>query len=205
MKKIIIIGGAPATGKTTLAKTLSDKFNYPWISTDFIRGWMKTLVSKKDFPNLFNFSDITAEEHYSNNYDIKKSIKSEQKRDADVFKGVKSFISKNKYWGCFIIEGISIHPKDISQLESQEYKIYPIFLIDENIDRIRDILYSRGLWDKADTYEDWVKEIELEYLIQTNAYYLEECKKLNLPYFKIDKNREKTIEKIFTSFKNNNL
>ncbi|MFK7779579.1 MAG: hypothetical protein QM490_00290 [Candidatus Gracilibacteria bacterium] len=200
MKKILIIGGAPATGKSTLAKKLSKKYNCPWVSTDFIRNLMKTLVSKKDYPSLFNFANITAEEHYGNNYNVEKSIKHEQERDEDVFKGVKSFILKNNDWDFFIIEGISIHPKNILELKSKDYEVFSIFLIDNNESRIRNILYSRGLWSKADTYEDWIKELELEYLIKTNGNYLEESKKLNLPYFEIDVDRDKTINKIMSYF-----
>ena len=65
---------------------------------------MKTLVSKKDYPNLFNFTNITAEENYSNNYNVEKSIKLEQERDKSVFKGIKSFILENNDWDFFIIE-----------------------------------------------------------------------------------------------------
>lgn len=38
---IILIGGAPTTGKTTLAKALSRVLGLPWISTDHIRAWMQ--------------------------------------------------------------------------------------------------------------------------------------------------------------------
>lgn len=196
MKKIIIIWWAPATWKTYLAKIFSKKFNCPWISTDFIRDWMKTIVSEKDYPGLFNFANVTAEEHYSNGYDVDKSIELEKKRDEDVFKGVKSFILSNNHWDLFIIEWISIHPKDISELKTLDIEIIPFFLLDNDKKRIKDILYTRGLWDKADKYEDWVKEKELEYLIKTNKYYQKELKKFDLPYFEISSDRDKTINEI---------
>ncbi|MEA3414108.1 MAG: hypothetical protein U9Q99_01100 [Nanoarchaeota archaeon] len=195
MKKIILIGGSPATGKTTLAKKLSQRYNCPWISSDFIRSWMKTFISKKDFPNLFNFTNITAEKYYQK-HSINETIKFEELRDKEVFKGIKTFIEKNEDWDLFIIEGISIHPKFISRLKSKNYKIYPIFFIDKNKERIKKILYTRGLWGKAHTYKDWVKDIEQKYLIKTNIKYLKECEKLNLPYFEINKNRNETVKKI---------
>lgn len=194
MRNIILIGGAPATGKTTLAKFFSKKLNVPWISTDLIRSWMKSIVSKDDFPDLFNFVNITAEEHYTK-FDVLETINYEVARDKEVFKGVKSFIDSNDEWVSFIIEGISIHPDFVSQL-SDDFNIIPVFLIDENSARIKDIIYSRGLWDKAGAYSDWVKEIEIDYLIQTNTNYLESCKKNNLKFFLIDKDRNKTINEI---------
>jgi 2-phosphoglycerate kinase len=195
MKKIIIISGAPATGKTTLAKELSKKYNCPWISTDLIRPWMRSLVSKEKYPNLFNFTNITAEEHYKK-YTAEETIELEKLRDKDVFKGTKLFILNNENWDFFIIEGISIHPSFISELKLGDYEIYPIFLIDKDKNRIKDIVFNRGLWSKAREYEDWVKVIEQEYLIKTNDYYLSDCKKLNLPYFEIDKDRDKTTNEI---------
>lgn len=195
MKKIIIIGGAPTTGKTTLAKNLSKKYNCPWISTDFIRCWMKTLVSKKDFPHLFNFEDITAEEHYKK-YSIDETINLEELRDKEVFKGVKTFVEKNLNWDLFIIEGISVHPEFISELESKNCKVFPVFLIDNNKDRIKKILHTRGLWDDAHKYKDWIKEIEQKYLEKTNFHYLEACKKLKIPFFEIKEDRNETISEI---------
>lgn len=196
MKKIIIIWWAPATWKTTLAKKLSKKMNHPWISTDFIRNWMISLVSQKDYPNLFNFSDMTAEEHYSNDYNVEKSIEKENLRDWEVFKWIKEFIKANKQLDDFIIEGISVHPKNLAELELLGYEIFPIFLVDTNIQRIKNILYSRWLWDDASKYPDWIKEKELNYLVKTNLYYISELERLNIPYFKIGTERNKTIIEI---------
>jgi 2-phosphoglycerate kinase len=75
MNKIILIGGAPACGKTTVAARLSRELGIPWISTDSIRhimrtealkmnnssfentrAWqsLKSAVALKDFKNLAN-------------------------------------------------------------------------------------------------------------------------------------------------------
>jgi len=197
MKKIILIGGAPATGKSTLARELSNKLNCPWISTDFIRSWMKTIVSKKDYPNLFKFTNITAEEHYKK-YSVQATLDFEDHRDREVFDGVKKFILKNNEWELFIIEGISIHPEFIPELKSNEFDIRPIFLIDNNKNRIREILFTRGLWGPANTYEDWVKEIEQEYLIKINSIIQNKCKELKLKYFVIKDDRKDTIGEILS-------
>lgn len=195
MRKVILIGGSPATGKSTLAKKLSKKFNCPWISADFIRSWMKTMVSKEEYPNLFKFTNTTAEEHYKK-YSIQDTINFEDLRDREVFNGVKKFILKNDEWDLFIIEGISLHPKFISELKNKKLEIYPIFLIDNNKDRIREILFTRGMWGDADTYEDWVKEIEQKYLIEINSRIMNDCKTLGLNYFEIKNNRQDTIDEI---------
>ncbi|MDA3836825.1 MAG: hypothetical protein PF542_04335, partial [Nanoarchaeota archaeon] len=195
MKQIILLGGAPTTGKTTLAKKLSKEYNCPWISTDFIRSWMKSIVLKKRFPHLFNFNNLTAEEHYKK-YSIDETIALEKLRDKEVFKGIKEFIKINNDWDRFIIEGISIHPEFIKELSSNDYEVFPIFLIEKNKKRIKKFLYKRGLWDDAHKYEDWVKEIELEELVKTNLYYANECRLLNLPFIEIKEDYNETINEI---------
>lgn len=191
---IYLISGAPCTGKTIIARELSNKLKIPWISTDFIRSWMQNLVSRKDHPNLFNFMGSSAEEYYKK-HSIKEAINHEKKRDKEVFKGVQKFIEQNEEWDSFIIEGISLHPKFIKNLKIK-HKIKFVCLIDKDEKRIREIVYKRGLWGDAKTYSDWIKELEIKYLVKVNEYYLEECKKNNLKYFIIDKNISKTKKKV---------
>ena len=192
MKKIILIGGAPATGKSTIAKRISKEYSISWISADFIRNWMKLVSSPDMFPDLFGFSD-TAEEHYAK-HSIAETIVMEEKRDRDVWKGVQGFIEKNKDWGSYVIEGITIHPSFIQNLQQGGYDIVPLFIIENNKQRMHDILYSRGLWGDSDE----VKEIEKDYLVETNKYYKNEAIKYDLPYFEIADNRDATIAEIMT-------
>ncbi len=188
MKEIIFIWWAPWTWKTSLAKHISKKKQICYISADFIREWMKLVSTKDKFKNLFVFPS-TAEIHYKK-YSIEETIKMEQKRDNDVIKWVIYFIKKNKFWESYIIEWITIHPKYVEKLkELFNIKMVFIFLVDLNKSRIKDIIFTRGLWWK----EKRVKKLEVEYVLKTNKYYLEELKKYNYKYYLIDKNRNKTI------------
>ena len=49
MDKIILIGGAPAVGKSSAAEKIAKDLKLPWISTDIIRGMMRPIVNKKDY------------------------------------------------------------------------------------------------------------------------------------------------------------
>ena len=44
---IIIVQGPPASGKTTLAKAISEKFSLPHISRDNIQEWLSEVNSEK--------------------------------------------------------------------------------------------------------------------------------------------------------------
>lgn len=197
-KQIFLIGGAPLTGKTVLAQKLSKKLGIPWISTDAIRGWMKRILTKENCPNLFNFYKTSAENYYKK-FSINDAIKHEKQRDKEVWRGVKKFIELNIHgeeekWDSFIVEGISLHPKFLKEFKEKGIKI--VFLIDKDEQRIRNLVFKRGLWGNAKKYSKWVKELEIKYLIKTNEYYLKEAKKYRFKYFIIKEDRKKTFKEV---------
>ena len=156
---------------------------------------MEKIASKKEYPNLFSLSSKTAEQHYKE-HSVDETIKLSNLLNKEVSKGIKAFISENNQWDLFIIEGVAIQPKLISEFRFKDCDFLPIFIIDNDKDRIKEIIYTRGLWNGNNNYANWVKEIEIDFLIRTNFNYLNESKNLNLPYFIIEKNRNKTIKKV---------
>lgn len=179
MDKIILIGGAPTSGKTYTAKKLAEKFKLPWISTDTIRDQMQQIVRKEDYPMLFEHFDADGRmaEEYLNNNTAKQIVAHQNQESQDVWKGVKALITEDYTWGSFIVEGVAILPKLVKNLKVKDKKIIPIFLIDDNKARIRHTVYTRGLWDYADKYPDSVKDKEVEWVLEFNKYLLQEAKK----------------------------
>jgi 2-phosphoglycerate kinase len=51
-RQIILIGGAPTVGKTSIAKLLSKHLGIPWISTDMIREIMRGTVDNEELPKF---------------------------------------------------------------------------------------------------------------------------------------------------------
>lgn len=196
MRKIIIIGGAPTVGKSTLARLLSEKLKLPWISTDAIREVMRKLVRKEDYPDLFDFSDSTqTAEEYLTSRTIQEIVDEQNKESEQVWKGVTAFMETDYVWRDFIIEGVAVLPKLVSKFKYKGTKIFPIFLIEKNEERIRDIVYKRGLWDNADTYSDEVKPIEVKWAKLFNEWLEIECNKYDLKPTVIT-NIDTTFEKL---------
>jgi 2-phosphoglycerate kinase len=198
-RKVYFISGAPTTGKTTLAKELSKKFAIPWISTDTIKKWMIQICNKENYPNLFLETEHTAETFWKT-YSIKEAVEEEKAGDKEVFKGIKAFLQENTHWDSFILEGISLHPhmiEELSRIKDIEFKI--IFLVETDKKRIKETIYTRGLWGKAETYENWVKELEIDYVIAFNKYYEKEALKYKQKIIKI-KEREKVLEEALEFF-----
>jgi 2-phosphoglycerate kinase len=197
MNKIILIGGSPTAGKTYTAKKLAEELNLPWISTDLIREQMKWIVSKDQYPYLFHHPDVGSDAaiDYLTNNTTAQIVQNEQKECEEVWKGVRGIIEGDYVWENFIIEGIAILPKLVASEQWETKKdIRTIFLIDEDKDRVRNTIFTRGLWDEADKYPHDIKEKEVEWVLAFNAIIKDEASKYGLPVISVG--RSNYISKI---------
>lgn len=164
-KMIILIGGAPTAGKSEMAKLLSNYFKIPWISTDQIRDMIREVSNKKTLPKLHNSQGYDAEK-FLTTFSAKEIVKMEIEQGESIWPAVKKLINEDYNWEeGFIIEGVHLIPKLIKKDFSQNKNIKVIFLIDEDVDRTREVIFKRGLWDDADKYSDKVKEKEVEWAL----------------------------------------
>ncbi|MBI2674471.1 MAG: hypothetical protein HYX22_01915 [Candidatus Yanofskybacteria bacterium] len=196
MRKIVLIGGSPTAGKSYTARRIAEDLKLPWISTDTIREQMRELVKKEDYPDLFHHSEATSEmavEFLTHNT-AEEIVEHQNKESLEVWKGVKAFIETDYVWGSFVVEGVAVLPKLASELKGGN-DIRAFFLVDEDIERVRNTIFTRGLWDEADKYPDSVKEKEIAWVLAFNSYIKEEAKKYNLPVVSIG-NRENYIDEI---------
>ncbi|MBL7142330.1 MAG: hypothetical protein ISS83_01510 [Candidatus Pacebacteria bacterium] len=196
-KKIILIGGAPRTGKTFLAKELSKKLGIPWISTDTIREFMREVADKKKYPNLFHFLERKPE-IYLPSHTPEQIVKDQNKESVDVWKGVKSFIKSDYNWESYIIEGVAILPNLVSKDFSRNKSIKAIFVLNDNKKELENRIFKFGLWDDAGKYPDRLKPKELEWVIQFNLWLKGESKKYKYPAIEIEKGRSPSLLKIIT-------
>lgn len=194
MSKIILMGGSPTAGKSYTARKLAEDLKLPWISTDTIREQMRWIVRKEDYPNLFMHGDPSvyqgadkAVEFFKNNT-VEQIVEHQNMESEDVWKGVRGLIESDYEWEDFIVEGVAILPKLVA---NQEWKIKKdikaFFLIDEDKERVRNTILTRGLWDDADKYPNEVKEKEVEWVFAFNDYIKSEAKKYGLPIISVDR------------------
>lgn len=191
MGKIILIGGSPTVGKSYTTRKLAESLKLPWISTDTIRGQMRKVVRKEDYPSLFGHYKATPEigVKFLTTKTSKEIVKFVNEESKEVWKGVKAIIEKDYVWGSFIIEGVAILPRAASNLIKKNKEVKVVFLIDEDIKRVRKTIFSRGLWDDAKKYPDSVKENEVKWVIAFNEYIKKEAKKYNLPVIRVGKRK----------------
>jgi len=201
MNKVILIGGSPTSGKSYTARKLAEDLKLPWISTDTIREQMRWLVRKEDYPELFHHGDPSvyagadkAIEYFSKNTS-EQIVENQNKESEDVWKGVRGLIESDYEWGNFIVEGVAILPELVA---NQEWKIKkdirPFFLIDEDKERVRNTIFTRGLWDDPEKYPNDIKEKELEWVFAFNEMIKLEAAKYNMPVISVD--RSSYLDKI---------
>lgn len=190
MKNIILIGGAPTTGKSVIANLLSKRLGIPWISTDQIREVMRSVADKKQYPKLFNPEGYTAE-RFLTEFSSEKIVEMEMEQGEAAWIGIKKFIEDDFNWKeGFIIEGVNILPHLVSRDFGDNKNIKPVFLVDEDADRMRDVVFKRGLWDYAHTYSDDVKEKEVEWATLFSHKLKAEVEKYGYPWVEVKKQKD---------------
>ncbi len=189
-RKIILIGGAPTTGKSTVAALLARHFSLPWISTDQVREVAQIFGNRKDLPKLFTPEGYTAEK-FLNEFSAEQIVRMELDQAETIWPAVKKLISDDYNWKSgVIIEGVGILPYLVARDFRDSKDIITVFLVDEDADSIRNTVFVRGLWDSANTYPDDVKEKEVEWALLFGQKLREEAKKYNYPVIEVKKDED---------------
>jgi len=197
MKKVFLIGGSPTAGKSYITKRIAKELGIPWISTDTIREQMRELVRKEDYPMLFLHYKASPEMgvKFLTRNSAKEIVDIVNREGKDVWKGIKALIETDYNWDSYIIEGVAIIPNLISDFIKNKKNIKILFLVDEDKNRIRKTIFTRGLWDEANKYPHDVKEKEVEWVIEFNNFIKKEAKKYGFPVVSVG-NRKDYIKKI---------
>ncbi len=194
-RKIILIGGMPTAGKTTIAKELSSSLNIPWISTDLIRKIMLSVVNLDEKSKIMPWDGYSAEE-YLTKFSASQIAQNEYESGIATWPGVEAMFHKNWVWlEGFIVEGVGILPKLAAIEQSRNTYIKSIFISDRNIDRTRETIFSRGLFGNPNDYSDLLKEKEVEWVRLFDEIIRDEAKQFDFPVIDVDKS-ESDIQKV---------
>jgi 2-phosphoglycerate kinase len=120
---IYLIGGAPRTGKTTLAKQLSKKLKISWISTDTLEVIAREYISEKDLSKAYPYTTLRRANGARNNDEfyskyssakIVKVLKDQAKTNHDAIEAMiaNEIDNGNDY----IMEGYHLLPGFVSTL-----------------------------------------------------------------------------------------
>lgn len=189
-RTIILLGGAPTVGKSTIAQALAKHLGIPWISTDQIREIMRVTANRTEKPELFPPADYSGEK-FLTTFSAEEIVQMEMAQGEATWPGIKKIIEDEYPWDDgFVVEGVAILPHLVAQDFSDDPDIKAVFLVDENSDRMREVIYTRGLWDSAKTYSDDVKEKEVEWATLFSHTLKAEVEKYGFPLIEVTKGQD---------------
>lgn len=189
-RDIILIGGMPTAGKSTIAEGVSKHFRLPWISTDQIRTIMKSVADRGSFPELFNDTDYSAED-FLNKFLAQEIADMVFRQSIETWNGIQELIENDWTWRSgVVIEGVNILPFLVKESYGENNNVKAVFLSDSNEQRISQVVYNRGLFDDADKYSDSVKAKEVEWVKIFNKKLIEDATMAGYPVVDIAKNSD---------------
>jgi 2-phosphoglycerate kinase len=165
-----LIGGAPTVGKSTIAAALAAHLNIPWISTDQIRDIMRTVADRAVHPKLFNPEGYGAETLFDA-FSTEQLVEIEVGQGEAAWTGIRALIERDYTWPQgFVVEGVNLLPHLIARDMPPDDATRTVFVTDADPDRMREVVFTRGIWDEAGRYPDSVKEKEFAWVLQYDAW-----------------------------------
>lgn len=114
--RVILIGGAPMAGKTTVARGLAAKLGYGCLSTDDLGEAVRAVTSRDTHPHLHPMDGYDYREYYvaRSPEELIEDIGLEHRA---LWPAVESVIRKHATWGApSVIEGWCLWPERVARL-----------------------------------------------------------------------------------------
>ena len=201
-----LIGGAPRTGKTTLAKQLSKKLVLPWISTDTLESVVLKYVSDEELLSKFPKRVIRRETKQSNdvmykNHSAQEIVDAYLKQAEGMEEAIQVFLeSESRHGHSYILEGYHITPTLVTKLKGSGFETQSVFLGRGDVDDTRkSITINSGSsdWviDKTENEETFGKIAEMIVLFSDTLK-----KGVQENYYSMDGDFTANLEKALNSF-----
>jgi len=114
--RVILIGGAPMSGKTTVARMLATKLCYGCISTDDLGEAIRAVTTKDSHPHLHPMDGYDYREYYVTR-SVEALITDISLEHRAMWPAVQSVIRKHATWGePTVMEGWSLWPEEVAEL-----------------------------------------------------------------------------------------
>ncbi len=182
-----LIGGAPTVGKSTVAAALATHLSLPWISTDQIRDIMRTVANRRDHPKLFNPEGYDAG-GFHDAFSTEEIVAIEIGQSEAAWTGILGLIAGDYTWPQgFVVEGVNLLPHLIARDIAADANVRAVLVTESEPSRMREVVFSRGVWDAADLIPDAVKEKELAWIMAFDAWLREQALAHGIPVVALGK------------------
>lgn len=172
MGNVLLIGGSPMIGKSTVARKISSIYELQNLSTDDIGEMLQTAVDINPMKGM-NYLD------YYENVDVDMQIKDLQEYHKKMSDAILKMIQIHSNWGhSMVIEGYAIYP-EIAIDDSHVDGIWLIASEDLLVQRLKQSKAFQSASDKA-------RNNYLKRSLWHNRFLEKQCKLHNRKYIKID-------------------
>jgi 2-phosphoglycerate kinase len=117
--KVILIGGPPSSGKSTLARAIATRLGYGCISTDDIGLSVRTTTTAESHPGLHSMNAGNHRDYFVNN-SAEWLLEDAMRAHAEIWPAIEAIIQAHTV-GYFadpvIIEGMALWPERVAALE----------------------------------------------------------------------------------------
>lgn len=114
--KVILIGGAPMVGKSTLARKLAARFEYECFSTDDLGQAIGAVTTAQSHPALHEMDGYDYREYYVTRC-VDDLIADAECRHAALWPAIAQVITAHATWGNpVVLEGWALYPSRVAQL-----------------------------------------------------------------------------------------
>ena len=114
--KVILIGGAPTSGKTSLARKLAGKLEYCCLSTDDAVQAVRAVTTPETHPGFHVMAGQDYREYYIN-HSLGNLISDAQHQHQTTWPAIEELIRVHAMWSApAIIEGWGLQPEQVAEL-----------------------------------------------------------------------------------------
>ncbi len=180
VKQVILVGGMPTAGKSTLAQNLSRHLNLPWLSTDQIGIVMRAVAPRETHPELFRWEDYAADPSVGE-LTADEIADNEFAKGGANWLGVRTLIQEDYTWNDgAVIEGVDVLPHLVAQDFPDSDVVRPVFVGDHDRSRIRAAVQGRDVF--------WDEDKEVEWALRFSEKLRAEVERYGFAWVDLEKN-----------------
>lgn len=115
--KLILIGGAPGAGKTTLGRSLAIQFGRTSLTVDDLMTAARVVTTPQSHPGLHMLKGRSGAEYFTNT-DLPSLIADAERQHEEVWPIVEKVIRNHAAtWGSpIVIDGWTLHPRKVTEM-----------------------------------------------------------------------------------------
>ena len=180
--KVILLGGAPNTGKTTVSRLIASRLNYGCLSTDDLLKAITSITTPKSHPSFHFMAGFTTQEYYVS-HTVDELISHNTERHKTFHLAIERVIKSHLEKGDpIVIEGFGLWLEDIKNLNLPDIGMVWLVADEALLDkRTRDI---KPLYEGASDEERMIKNY-VGRSICYNSKVIEDVGRLGIPSIKV--------------------